>query len=394
MARPPLPIGTWGKIRRNQLSSTRWQARARFRDYDGVTRDVEAWGATGAAAERALLEKLSKRTISQGEDITADTRISRIAELWLDEITAEGRLAPQSIDSYRGYVRSVLPALGGLRIRECVVSRLDRFFKTTAATHPTKAKHAKGVVGQMLAMAVRHGALTTNPVREVGRIRKPRRRVRALSADDLARVRAAIRQWQAPQAGTPGPHHSNDLADIVDVLLATGARIGEAVALLATNLDFEAERPTLTFSGTIVYVKGKGYFRQEWTKSHAGYRTVTLPRFAVETLRWRLIAAATTTTGALFSSRKGTWLSPANVRRQWRQARKDTGLEWVVPHTFRKTVATLIDRESSTKAAAGQLGHASEEITNTYYIEKPHVAPDSSELLETLGAGSPRTDPE
>ena len=387
MARPPLPIGTWGKIRRKQLSSTKWQARARFRDYDGVTRDVEAWGGTGAAAERALLEALSKRTTSQGEDITPDTRISRVAELWLDELTAEERLAPQSIDSYRSYVRSVLPALGGLRIRECVVSRLDRFFKTTAATHPTKAKRAKGVVGHMLAMVVRHGALPTNPVREVGRIRKPRRQVRALSVDHLTHVRTAIRQWQTPKAGRPGPRHSNDLAEVVDVLLATGARIGEVLALRATDLDLEAERPTLTLSGTIVYVTGKGYFRQAWTKSHAGYRTVTLPRFAIEALRRRLAAATHTTTGALFPSRKGTWLSPANVRRQWRQARKDTGLEWVTPHTFRKTVATLIDRESGTKAAAGQLGHASEEITNTYYIEKPQMAPDSSELLETLGAG-------
>jgi integrase len=83
-------------------------------------------------------------------------------------------------------------------------------------------------------------------------------------------------------------------------------------------------------------------------------------------------------------------MSPANVRRQWRRARTDSGLEWVIPHTFRKTVATLIDRESSTKAAAGQLGHATEEITTTYYVQKPQVAPDSSDLLEKLGPDASR----
>lgn len=386
MVRPPLPVGAWGKVRRKQWSPQRWQARARYRDYDGVTRDVEGWGSTGAAAERALLEVLSTRILSQGEDITGDTRISKLAELWLDEITCEDRLAPQSIDTYHSYVRSaVLPALGGLRVRECSVGRLDRFLKATAATHPTKAKHAKVVLGQMLAMAVRHGALQFNPVREVGRLRKARRQVRALSVDDLIQVRAAIRQWQEPKAGKPGPRHTSDLADVVDVLLATGARIGEVLAILATDLDLDAERPTLTFSGTIVYVKGKGYYRQAWTKSHASYRTVTLPRFAVDVLRPRYATATHSTTGAMFHSRKETWLSPANVRRQWRQARTDTGLEWVIPHTFRKTVATLIDRESSTKAAARQLGHASEEVTTTYYVEKPQLAPDSSDLLEILG---------
>jgi hypothetical protein len=50
-----------------------------------------------------------------------------------------------------------------------------------------------------------------------------------------------------------------------------------------------------------------------------------------------------------------------NVRRQWRQARKDTGLEWVTPHPFRKTVATLIDKEADT-AAADQLGHGSKDV--------------------------------
>jgi hypothetical protein len=40
MPRPPLPIGTWGKIRRDQLGTNRWRARTNFRDYDGETRLV------------------------------------------------------------------------------------------------------------------------------------------------------------------------------------------------------------------------------------------------------------------------------------------------------------------------------------------------------------------
>lgn len=87
----------------------------------------------------------------------------------------------------------------------------------------------------------------------------------------------------------------------------------------------------------------------------------------------------------MFPSRNGTWLSPHNVRRQWREARDDTGFGWVTPHTFRKTVATIIDAEDSTKTAAAQLGHASEDVTTTHYIQKPHLAPDSSNLLEALG---------
>lgn len=53
MARPPLPIGTAGKIRREQLGPNIWRARTQFRDYDGVTpgplqgRDMTGWPVVG-----------------------------------------------------------------------------------------------------------------------------------------------------------------------------------------------------------------------------------------------------------------------------------------------------------------------------------------------------------
>jgi integrase len=80
------------------------------------------------------------------------------------------------------------------------------------------------------------------------------------------------------------------------------------------------------------------------------------------------------------------------VRGQWRQARKDAGLEWVTPHTFRKTVATLIDKEADADSAAAQLGYGSKEITKKHYIVKPALAPDSSGILEQLGSGPAGTD--
>jgi integrase len=166
--------------------------------------------------------------------------------------------------------------------------------------------------------------------------------------------------------------------------------IGEILALRWEDIDLAADHPTLNVCGTIVYVKGRGFFRQEWPKTAAGYRTVVLPRFAVGMLMARKITAVDNPHDAIFATQRGTWPSPQNVRRQWRQARTDTGLEWVTPHTARKTVASLIDKEADAKNAAGQLGHEDESITKKHYIVKPAVAPDSSHILEKLAPRQPK----
>lgn len=59
-----------------------------------------------------------------------------------------------------------------------------------------------------------------------------------------------------------------------------------------------------------------------------------------------------------------------------------------------ESVATLIDNEANANNAAAQLGHSSKEITKKHYIVKPALAPDSSHILEQLGASPTTTGPE
>jgi integrase len=108
----------------------------------------------------------------------------------------------------------------------------------------------------------------------------------------------------------------------------------------------------------MVYVHGHGHLRQDRTKTAAGHRTPVLPPFAVTTLRRRHDQAGQPQgKGPVFATRNGKWTTPNQLRTQWRQARKDAGLEWVTPHSFRRTVATLLDRKVDTRTAAAQLGH-------------------------------------
>ena len=50
MGRPPLPVGTYGKIRVYEMGEKRYRACTLYRDYDGVTRPVERIGRSRTAA--------------------------------------------------------------------------------------------------------------------------------------------------------------------------------------------------------------------------------------------------------------------------------------------------------------------------------------------------------
>lgn len=65
MSRQRLTIGTFGDIGYLPAPSGRVVARARYRDWDGKTRLVQATGETQNAAERALKAKLADRSLFQ-----------------------------------------------------------------------------------------------------------------------------------------------------------------------------------------------------------------------------------------------------------------------------------------------------------------------------------------
>lgn len=383
--RPPLPLGTWGKIKRQKVQNGRWRSFARYRDTDGITRQVEAWGKTGAAAERALVSALKDRQAPTDSDISRSIRLSELSVIWFDEIEHNGRAGRRTIDGYKyTYDSVVAPALGGLRLNEISTGRLDRFLKNVALDHATTARHAKIVLTGILGLAVRQDALHSNPIRDVGAIKIVTKDVRALSTSEVKKLRAIIRKWQDDPEHQGRPRAS-DLVDVLDIFLATGARIGEVLAIRWQDIDLEVSPPTITISGTVVMEKGRGTYRQDHPKTKAGFRTIKLPPFATKTLTRKQASEHPQPEDMLFPSSTGTVRSPHNFRRQWRDARAGSDYEWVTPHVFRKSVATLIDHEYSSKHAAAQLGHSGTAVTEKHYIAKAAESPDVTAALEQFG---------
>ncbi|APE08614.1 hypothetical protein BO226_04740 [Rhodococcus sp. 2G] len=405
MPRQPLPIGHYGNIATKQLADSangqaRWRASARYRDHDGTTRTIQAIGTSKANAIQRLKNSITDRTTQNAGDITPDTRLHELAKLWIDELTIENRVSIQTIQAYRDEIGpattgtdtiTIIDGIGNLRVREATTSRIDRFLKGIATNHPSKARRIKAILSGMLGMAARHDAIATNPVRETASIRRGKADPRALTLDELQALRSRVRLWmtgaQMPEDKKPrqkgGQQRNQQLLDVVDVLLATGARIGEVLALRWADVDLAASPPRATIAGTVVRVDGQGLKRQEFPKSKKP-RIVLLPKFAVDTLMRLKMNATPNEHDVIFPSDRGTLRDPHNLRRQWRDAR---GQEWawVTPHSFRRTVATLVDREYGSKEAAAQLGHSGTAVTEKHYIAKAEEAPDLTAVLNRLG---------
>lgn len=200
---------------------------------------------------------------------------------------------------------------------------------------------------------------------------KPKREPRALTTTERIKL---VEQLQGDEKA-----RRRDLPDLVFFMLATGCRIGEALAVLWSQVDFEAG--TVEITSTLIRVRGEGLLRKV-TKSRAGERKLPLPESAVAILRRRFMAGARLDQ-PVFSDFLGSFRDPANVRRELREARGKETLAWITSHAFRKTAATILDEAAlSARLVADHLGHARPSMTQDVYLGRRAVDSQAAFALE------------
>lgn len=388
MGRPPLPLGESGNIKLTEQPGGGWQALCRYRDRDGVTRRVKAFGPSKPKARNTLKEKLNRRNWRGSESLAPDKKVSQLADAWLPTVDK----SPGTKDTYQQAVDThIKPLMGEVRIWEVSTGRVEMFLSEVTEGRvtpngrrvggPGAAKTCRTVLRLMFSMAVRHDAIPANPVTDLIRDASSSKEARALSVESFKALREQVVRWQAD--GKMGPERSPDMLDKVDLLIATGVRPGELLAFRWEDVHLDAAPPTVEVTGTVRQTSESGLHRQEFPKSRTSGRVIPLPAFAAVMLARRLeeYDPAANPLGLVFPSRAGTVISPGNFRRQWREARGE-GFDWVTPSSFRKTVATLIDRELGSKRASEQLGHSSDTVTRKHYIQRNRMVPDSTGILE------------
>ena len=272
--------------------------------------------------------------------------------------------------------RHVVPRLGKLRVRELTPRVVDRVLRDVSNdVSPSSAKTVRSVLSGMAGIAIRRGELRTNPVRDAAPISQPfdTRSPRALTIDETTALRAGLRADERAVA--------LDLPDLVDCMLMTGVRLGEACAIREEVVDVEVG--VIEVNAQVVRVTGKGVILQRRTKSAAGWRRIAIPAELIAIIeRRRETQWVHNEHQAIITSALGYPRDPSNTTGDLRAALDRIGFDWVSSHTFRKTVATRLDDLGKTpRQIADHLGHAHPSMTLDVYMGRRVVMADAASVL-------------
>jgi integrase len=387
MARPPLPIGTAGKIKLAQEGPRKWRATCQFRDFDGEVRKVSRWEETKTKAENKLREAIRDRQV-QGADITPDTRVPEVYAQWLAQFRALidlGNRSSTSLDTYTNrWNKLLLPRLKNFRISELTPGRIDYILQDLNAAHSAStARTCRTILSGVCGVAVRHGVFTHNPVRDARPVERSQHKQppRVLTITEVLYIfqlldtdQVAVRQ---------------DLPDITRYLAGTGNRTGEILAIRWETINLTEKIAYV--EGNVVRITGQG-LTINYGKTAMARRPIPLTDWLVDLLADRRIRMAKLQgiipedlTGWVFPNSHGGLREAANMRRDWRafRARHNLG-DWFTPYTLRRTVATLLTDKLPAREVSDLLGHSRISQTTDTYVGRKIISRNPAHVLSVF----------
>ena len=281
----------------------------------------------------------------------------------LDELAShladERGLAPRSVEAYLRDARQLAGFCTGFAIDdpdEVAPLVLRRYLAALHAEGYARAslQRKATAVRQLFSLLARRDRVEADPA---ARLASPKSAPRLPRALRPAQVEALL---AAPDAATPLGQRDRAL---LELLYASGARVGEAV-----GLDLDA----VDLAGGRVRLYGKG--GKERLVPVGEPACVALERWIGEG-RVRLLATAAAGGPAVFCGVRGGRLGDREARAVVARHARAAGLEGVSPHALRHSYAThLLEGGADVRAVQELLGHVALQTTQTYtHLTQDHV---------------------
>lgn len=314
---------------------------------DGASRDVFETlplGTTFQQAKAARAERVGREHSGSHLIVRNDT-VADLFDEWQAEQIALGRLAPRTLVSYGDSGKHLNRILGRRRVRDITVDDIATMIETLEKEGLSKStiKNVLVPTSRLFAYARRKRIVAVNPVQALDKADRPKGKVREIRVLTPEEIRGLLGEAESKSSL------------LLELLLGTGLRISEALALRWDDVDLE---------------RLELHIRR--AKTEAGTRTVVItPRIAGVLRRLRLRGELGSELVVGFSS--GNPFTRQYVRHNYLlPALKRAGLEdsGITLHSLRHTYASiLIGQGADVTFVASQMGHSSPVVTLSTYAK-------------------------
>lgn len=336
-----------------------------------------------------VAEQMIKWRMANQADYLAnnDIELETGMTLWLEKIKRP-ELKPASYDRLESIIRCQIAP----RIGDALISELTDVYIQTYLLDPiinedklsySSAKKVFNALNAFLKYAVYKKMISNNPMYymkapkdngscDVNDIdfNTDEEELIALTMEEMQMLRSVLyTRWKSGEQ-----KRRYAMGGGMDLILNTGMRMGEALALRWTDVDWN--KKTISITKNIITVKnrtntGTAYklILQDTPKTNKSRRVIPLNKAAINALNDLKEQPGYNPRGFIIHTAEGKAFGPRNYEQQLGNMCKAAGIRKIGVHALRHTYATrLFEKGVDVKIISELLGHSTTEITYRIYI--------------------------
>ena len=295
------------------------------------------WSVAAARKEAESLKRVRDRggdPMGELHEERAAPTVKDLTDRYIEEHLSKKRASAHRND--RSMIDSdILPSLGKLKVADVRYADIDDLHRKVTKRAPIRANRVAALLSKMFALSIRWEMRPDNPVRGLERNPENKRR-RYLSGDELSRLLAALAE-----------HREQDSANVVRLLLLTGARRGEVLGARWDMFDLD--------KGT-------------WTKPGAETKTDTEHQVPLSAPARQLLADMNEkATGKYLFPGKDSETPLTDIKNSWASICKAADIKDCRVHDLRHTYASVLASAGQSLPVIGALlGHTQASTTQRY----------------------------
>lgn len=313
------------------------------------------------AAEFAIdFERKCRGLTSLNENM----RFSDMAD-WYIENYAKNELKEITAYNYERQIkRNLLPELGNIKLKEFSPAKITAFFKEFQLS-PATCRKVYVILQSIFSRAVEQGFLKESPCTKAVILPKDKTHKEKKPFLDEYQAKELLKMTES----------YSQFNTIIKVLLYTGMRSGECLALRWKDLDFKNR--TIHIENTLTDVAGKHWLQPPKTarsNRYIGMSDILAEIFTEHRKHYEekreYLGELFEYTEMIFTNESGNYIDRSFLNTQFRKFIKGTSFEFATLHTLRHCNATLlINNGIDLKIVSELLGHSDVSTTANIYAD-------------------------